>query len=120
MFFSLSILSSFTIKIMSFDGYGSLMLLNITLDGNGVDSVFDEEEECILKLTYERTGGINRGWRAIQLLLQELIYLNDFRLLVWWDKNVKTTLQGRSKRNIPLAIFKNEPMGRINEFTYKS
>jgi hypothetical protein len=65
---------------MSFDGYGSLMLLNITLDGNGVDSVFDEEEECILKLTYERTGGINRGWRAIQLFLQKLIYMNDFRL----------------------------------------
>jgi len=26
---------------------------------------------------------------------------------------------GRSKRNIPLPIFKNEPMGRNNEFTYK-
>jgi len=27
---------------------------------------------------------------------------------------------GRNKRNFPLPIFKNEPMGRINEFTYKS
>jgi hypothetical protein len=37
------------------------------LDGNGVNIVFDEEKDSILKLTYERTGGINRGWRAIQL-----------------------------------------------------
>jgi hypothetical protein len=27
---------------------------------------------------------------------------------------------GRSKRNIPLPIFKNEPMGRNNEYTYYS
>jgi hypothetical protein len=80
MFFSLSILCSFTIKITSFDGYYSSRLLKIILDENGVDSVFDEEKDSILKLTYERTGGINRGWRAIQLSLQELIYLNDFRL----------------------------------------
>jgi hypothetical protein len=51
MFFSLSILSSFTIKITSFDGYYSLRLPKIILDGNGVDSVFDEEKESILKLT---------------------------------------------------------------------
>jgi len=47
----------------------------------------------------------------------------------WQDKTYtaledKKTLdwnkQGRSKRNIPLPVFQNEPMGRINEFTYKS
>jgi len=27
------------------------------------------------------------------------------------------TSTGRSKRNIPLPIFKNEPMGRNNEYT---
>jgi hypothetical protein len=26
----------------------------------------------------------------------------------------------RSKRNIPLPIFKNEPVGRNNEYTYNS
>jgi hypothetical protein len=61
MFLSLSILSSFTIKITSFDGYYSLRLLKIVLGGNGVDGVFDREKDSILKLTYERTGAINRG-----------------------------------------------------------
>jgi hypothetical protein len=28
-------------------------------------------------------------------------------------------ISGKSKRNIPLPIFKNEPMGRNNEYTYK-
>jgi hypothetical protein len=69
MFFSLSILSSFTIQITSFDGYYSLRLLKIILDGNGVDSVFDEEKDSILKPTYERAGGINGVWRVIQLFL---------------------------------------------------
>jgi len=32
---------------------------------------------------------------------------------------LKITLSGRSKRNIPLPVFQKEPMGRINEFTYK-
>jgi len=31
----------------------------------------------------------------------------------------KITLSGRSKRNIPLPIFKNEPIGRSDEYTYK-
>jgi hypothetical protein len=35
-------------------------------------------------------------------------------------QNSKITLSGRSKRNIPLPIFKNEPMGKNNEYTYKS
>jgi len=43
-------LSSFTIKITSFNGYYSLRLPKIILDGNGVDSVFDEEKDSILKL----------------------------------------------------------------------
>jgi len=33
---------------------------------------------------------------------------------------LKISLSGRSKRNIPLPIFKNEPMGRKNEYTYES
>jgi hypothetical protein len=33
-------------------------------------------------------------------------------------QNSKITLSGRSKRNIPLPIFKNEPMGRTNDFTW--
>jgi len=33
-------------------------------------------------------------------------------------ENSKITSTGRSKRNIPLAIFKNEPMGRNNKYTY--
>jgi hypothetical protein len=60
MFLSLSIFSSFTIKITSFDGYYSLRLPKIILDGNGVDRVFDEEKDSILKLTYERPGGSHR------------------------------------------------------------
>jgi hypothetical protein len=35
-------------------------------------------------------------------------------------RSSKMKSSGRSKRNIPLPIFKNEPMGRINEFTYLS
>jgi hypothetical protein len=34
-------------------------------------------------------------------------------------QNSKITLSGRSKRNIPLPIFKNEPMAKITN-TYKS
>jgi hypothetical protein len=37
-----------------------LRLPKIILDGNGVDSVFDEEKESILKLTYERPGRSHR------------------------------------------------------------
>jgi len=33
-------------------------------------------------------------------------------------QNSKIMISGRSKRNIPLPIFKNEPMGRNNEYTY--
>jgi hypothetical protein len=32
----------------------------------------------------------------------------------------KNNISGRSKRNFPLPIFQNEPMGRINEHTYES
>jgi hypothetical protein len=35
-------------------------------------------------------------------------------------ENVSMRTSGRSKRNIPLPIFKNEPMGRNNEYTYES
>ena len=31
----------------------------------------------------------------------------------------KNNITGRSKRNISLPIFKNEPMDRNNEYTYK-
>jgi len=36
--------------------------------------------------------------------------------ILWED--FKNKITGRSKRNIPLPIFKNEPMGRNNEYTY--
>jgi len=29
-------------------------------------------------------------------------------------------ITGRNKRNFPLPIFQDGPMGRINEFTYNS
>jgi hypothetical protein len=35
-------------------------------------------------------------------------------------KNSKNNITGRNKRNIPLPIFKNEPMGRNSEYTYES
>jgi hypothetical protein len=35
-------------------------------------------------------------------------------------QNVQLRTTGRSKRNFPLPIFQNEPMGRINEYTYNS
>jgi hypothetical protein len=34
-------------------------------------------------------------------------------------QKLKNTITGRSKRNKPLPILKNEPMGRNNEYTYK-
>jgi hypothetical protein len=37
------------------------------LDGNGVDTVFDEEKDGILKPTHGGAGRINMVWRAIQL-----------------------------------------------------
>ena len=52
---------------------------------------------------------------------RERLYKNSFE-----DCDSKSTqsrerlpslLTGRSKRNIPLPIFKNEPMGRNNEYT---
>jgi hypothetical protein len=36
------------------------------------------------------------------------------------EGNLKLTTSERSKRNMPLPIFKNEPMGRNNEYTYNS
>jgi len=50
-----------------------------------------------------------------------------FPLLIDFDlkhciktETFKNLTSGRSKRNIPLPILKNEPMGRIDEYTYKS
>jgi hypothetical protein len=34
-------------------------------------------------------------------------------------QNAEISLSGRSKRNTPLPIFKNDPMGRNSEYTYK-
>jgi hypothetical protein len=36
------------------------------------------------------------------------------------EQKCKINISGRCKRNIPLPIFKNELMGRNNEYTYKS
>jgi hypothetical protein len=34
-------------------------------------------------------------------------------------ENAKNNISGRSKRNIPLPVFQNEPKGIIIEYTYK-
>jgi len=34
------------------------------------------------------------------------------------EQKCKSNISGRSKRNIPLPILKNEPMGRKNEYTW--
>jgi hypothetical protein len=45
---------------------------------------------------------------------------DDYRLeSSMFYKNVRLQSSGRSKRNIPLPIFKNEPMGKNNEYTCK-
>jgi|WetSurSiteA1Bulk_404760.scaffolds.fasta_scaffold90254_2 hypothetical protein len=60
MFLSLSIPSSF-------DDYYSLRLPKIILDRNRVDSVFNEEKDSILKLTYERTGEIMESYSVVPI-----------------------------------------------------
>jgi hypothetical protein len=67
LFFSLSIPSSFTIKITSFDDYYSLRLPKIILDRNRVDGVFNEEKDSILKLTYERTGELLESYSVVPI-----------------------------------------------------
>ncbi len=60
MFFSLSIPSSL-------DDYYSLRLPKIILARNRVDSVFNEEKDSILKLTYERTGEIMESYSVVPI-----------------------------------------------------
>jgi hypothetical protein len=36
------------------------------------------------------------------------------------ERKWKNKITGRSKRNIPLPVFQNEPKGKIIEYTYKS
>ncbi len=38
------------------------------LDGNGLDTVFDDEKDSILKLTFESTGGISRKWESYSVV----------------------------------------------------
>jgi len=46
--------------------------------------------------------------------------IGDFRMkCCTLVENAKNNISGRSKRNIPLPVFQNEPKGIIIEYTYK-
>jgi len=49
------------------------------------------------------------------------LIVSDYRVKCGiWEQKLKSMTSGSTKRNFPLPIFQNEPMGRINEYTYLS
>ena len=80
-------------------------------------------KKCIKK-RYKGVGENATLWRGMKIGINIYIYLIKF--INYGLKSallrqiVLSTTSGRNKRNSPLPIFKNEPIGRINEYTYYS
>ncbi len=84
-----------------------------------MDILFGGKKDCILRLTYEGAGRINRVWRAIQLLKKELICLSDFCLKASIPKQkYKTNISGSTKWNFPFEIFRGMSTEKFGAFTY--
>ena len=58
------------------------------------------------------------GWECQQDWLRIMVRIDYYLKGCMVEQKCKNNIAGRTKQNLPVDIFQNEPMARINGYTY--